>query len=103
MNCASCYQNNDHFPAIRLCWPSVQKFQSFFFSINKWDKMFKNGPSEICRRELLKNLGWYGLLFNFFKGCLQQILVGLFLNTSSYILYKKEKDQENVIIADKKV
>ena len=23
---------------------------------NKWDKVFKNGPSEICERQPLKNL-----------------------------------------------
>ena len=26
------------------------------------DKVFQNGQSEICRRQLLKNLKWYGLL-----------------------------------------
>ena len=24
----------------------------------KWDKVFKNGPSEICGRQLLKNFTW---------------------------------------------
>ena len=27
-----------------------------------WDKVFKNVPSEICGRQPLKNLKWYGLL-----------------------------------------
>ena len=27
-----------------------------------WGKVFKNGPSEICGRQPLKNLKWYGLL-----------------------------------------
>ena len=27
-----------------------------------WDKVFKNGLGEICRKQLLKNLKWYGLL-----------------------------------------
>ena len=27
-----------------------------------WDKVFKNGPSEICGRQPLKNLKGYGLL-----------------------------------------
>ena len=27
-----------------------------------WEKVFKNGPSEICGRQPLKNLKWYGLL-----------------------------------------
>ena len=29
---------------------------------NIWDKVFKNGTSEICGRQLLKNLERYGLL-----------------------------------------
>ena len=34
-----------------------------FFSLgNKWDKVFKNGPSKICERQPLKNMMWYGLL-----------------------------------------
>ena len=28
----------------------------------KWDKVFKNGPSEICGRQPLKNLKGYDLL-----------------------------------------
>ena len=30
-------------------------------SNRKWDKVFKNGPSKICRRQLLKNLKGYSL------------------------------------------
>ena len=30
--------------------------------LDKWDKLFKNGPSKICRRQLLKDLKGYGLL-----------------------------------------
>ena len=40
------------------------------------DKVFKNGPSEICGRQPLKNLKCH---FKFFKGCLPQILLGPFL------------------------
>ena len=29
---------------------------------NKWDKVFKSGPSKICGRQPLKNLKGYGLL-----------------------------------------
>ena len=29
---------------------------------NKWDKVFKNGPSKVCGRQPLKDLKWYGLL-----------------------------------------
>ena len=30
--------------------------------ISKWDKVFKNEPSDICGRQPLKNLKGYGLL-----------------------------------------
>ena len=43
---------------------------------------FKNGPREICERQLLKN-------FKFFKGCLPQISLGPFSNTMSMITLKK--------------
>ena len=33
-----------------------------FRLISIWDKVFKNGPSEICGRQPLKNLKLYGLL-----------------------------------------
>ena len=58
---------------------------------NNWDKVFKNGPSKICGRPPLKNLMRYGLpkadhtTFKFFKGCLPQILLGPFMNTSSQL------------------
>ena len=29
---------------------------------NKWNKVFKNGPSKICGKQSLKNLKGYGLL-----------------------------------------
>ena len=53
------------------------------------DKVFKNGPSETCGRQPLKNMKRYGLLipyplssypFKYFKRCLPQILLGPFLN-----------------------
>ena len=28
---------------------------------NKWVKIFKNGPSKICRRHSVKTFNWYGL------------------------------------------
>ena len=31
-------------------------------SPNIWDKVFRNGPSEVCGKQLLKNLKGYGLL-----------------------------------------
>ena len=61
---------------------------------NIWDKVFKNGASEICGRQPLKNLKRYGLpkqtsrpyLFTFFKGCLPQISLAPFLNTLPHII-----------------
>ena len=52
------------------------------------EKILKNGPSKICGRQPLKNLKEYGLLpFNFFKGCLPQILFGPFLYTLSHMCF----------------
>ena len=48
------------------------------------DKVFKNGPSKICGRQLLKNLKASRPLQTF-KGCLPRILLGPFLNTLSNI------------------
>ena len=53
-----------------------------------WVKVFKNGLNKICGRQRLKNLKRYGLPkhhFKFCKGCLPQILLGLFLNTLTHI------------------
>ena len=49
----------------------------------KWVKSFKNGPSEICGRQTLKNLVCIAdhITSNFLKGCLPQMLLGPFLNT----------------------
>ena len=55
--------------------------QTFNQECKRRDKVFKNGPSKICGRQPLKNLKGYGLLL--FKGCIPQILLGLFLNTLS--------------------
>ena len=54
-----------------------------------WNKVFKSGPSKICRRQPLKNLKDMvclsrPYLFKFFKGCLPQILLGPLLNTLSH-------------------
>ena len=54
----------------------------FYYSVN----VFKNGPSQICGKQPLKNLKLRGLFkpyFKIFKGCLQQILFSPFLNTLS--------------------
>ena len=45
-------------------WPyeNFWKFLQAFVRRIIWDKVFKNEPSEICGRQPLKNLKWYGLL-----------------------------------------
>ena len=49
-------------------------------------KVFKSEPSEICGRQSLKSLKWYGLhTIKFCKGCLLQFLLGLFLNNFSHL------------------
>ena len=40
----------------------ISKLFYHVVSIQIWDKVFKNRPSEICGREPLKDLKWYGLL-----------------------------------------
>ena len=47
-----------------------------------WNKVFKNGQSKICGRQLLKNLKGYGLLG-------RPLLLGPFLNILSLILWRK--------------
>ena len=42
-----------------------------------WDRVFKNGPSEVYGRQPLKKI----------KGCLLQVSLGPFLNTFSHIVY----------------
>ena len=65
-----------------------------FWSISiwqTWSKVFKNRPSEIFKREPLKNLKWFSLIkhtisLQIFESCLPQISLGPFLNTLSRIL-----------------
>ena len=47
-----------------------------------WDKVIKNGPSKVCGRQP------YPYPFEFFKGCLPQILLGPFLNTLTHIQWQ---------------
>ena len=47
---------------------------------NIWDKVFKNGPSEICLSRPYP--------FKFFKNCIPQIFLGPFLNTLSHMFFK---------------
>ena len=58
-----------------------------------WNKAFKSGPAEICGRQPLKNLKWYGLLkqtilltSNFLKGCLPENILSPLLNNLSHKL-----------------
>ena len=43
----------------KILYKSLWKWKGF--NIYKWDKVFKNGPREICGRQPLKNVKWYGL------------------------------------------
>ena len=53
--------------------------------MDKWDKVFKNGPRKICGRQPLICL-CRPYPFRFFKGCLPQMLLGPFLNTLSQMM-----------------
>ena len=62
------------------------------FEIMRWVNSFKNGPSKTCGRQHVKNLKLYGLPRQtispqFFRACLLQILLGLFLNALSHISF----------------
>ena len=59
-------------------WKGSQKIQLSHWS--NWGKVFKNGATKICGRQLLSP---YHL--KFFKGCLPQVLLGPFLNALSHI------------------
>ena len=68
------------------------EIKCFFSKSTIWDKVIKNGPSEIYGRQPLKNLKGYGVLkktisLKIFKGYLPQNLLGPFLNTLSQIMY----------------
>ena len=57
-------------------------------------------PSKTCGRQPLKNLKGYMVCYplKFSKGCLPQILLGPFLNTSSHIgLTNEDRDHGRVI------
>ena len=51
-------------------------------------KVFKNGPSKICGRQPLKNLGDMVRLRKFFKGCLPQIFFGPFFFEQALIVFE---------------
>ena len=81
------YMENTGWHAVYFITPFRKNapFISIPFSLSekiKWDKVFKNRPSKISERQPLRNLKGYDLSF---KGCLPQILLGPFLNTSSQI------------------
>ena len=61
----------------------MEKFNLIMQSNIRWIKVFKNGPSKIVVRQPLKSLKLY---FKFFKGCLPQILLDLFLNTFTQMM-----------------
>ena len=73
---------------------SLMKMFKAIFLWNTCDSVFRNGPSKIFGRQPLKNLSWCGLFKQtisfqvFFKGCLLQILLGLFLNIlTTFFMY----------------
>ena len=57
------------FKKIEVIWSACLKYswKKNTEGLYKWDKVFKDGPSEIRGRQLLKNLKWYGLLLKNLK------------------------------------
>ena len=62
-----------------------------------WAKVFKNEPSKICGRQHLKKFEVTYGHFKIFKGCLSQILLGPFLNTSSHILSAEGFSEQDLL------
>ena len=58
---------------------SLENNEVFFTFMKHSDKVFKNGPSKICGKQTIS--------LQFFKGCLPQISLDLFLNTLSHSQY----------------
>ena len=54
--------------------------------ITIWGEVFKNGQSKVCGRQPLKNFEGVGSAI--LNGCLPQILLGPFLNTSPNMYIK---------------
>lgn len=75
-----------------LSHPQCRTLSSFPFKIenmvvitNRSRYLFKNGPSKIWGRKLLKTTAFdIPYSYNFLKGCLPQIVLSPFLNTLSY-------------------
>ena len=57
---------------------------SEYTSVMIWVNVFKNGLCKTCERHPLKFEPYH---FNFFKGCLSQILLGQFLNSLSQMYF----------------
>ena len=64
-----------------------------------WGKVFKNGTSNICGRQPLKNLKHLSMPHHFklFNGCLPHILLGPFLNTLSHMQVEKRFPMKEVL------
>ena len=56
------WAKNLDFTDIKVPNKSTKTPNKYLTMTNIWLKVFKNGPSKICGRQLLKNLKWYGLL-----------------------------------------
>ena len=64
---------------------SLQEDLQYLPMIFKWDKVFRNGQSKICGRQPLK-IWSRPYVFTIFKGCYQQISLGLFSNALSQMV-----------------
>ena len=46
----------------KISWNMASDLRWYWWWLVKWDKVLKNGPSEICERQSSKNLKIYGVL-----------------------------------------
>ena len=59
-------------------------------NIDKWYKVFKNGPSKICRRQRLKNLKGYDLLLDL---CKKKVVI--FMSDGNYSAFFRAENRES--------
>ena len=84
-----------------LPWSTLLIYQ---MSTYIWYKVFNNGPSKICGKQLFMwktkfCLSW-PYSFKFSKGCLPQILLDAFLNTLSHIWFRRIQTDFAVFVLD---
>ena len=82
-----------HGPEKFYIWALFRVYNSQeILSLNKkWDKVFKNGRTVFTKFEGIWSALGRPYAFKLFKGCISQVLLGLFLNTLPQMILSKGK------------